>query len=724
MRVRKSLIRDLILKSLLKESSEQAFNRFAKKLRNLSYYSNTAINRAKKQGKSEEFLSHMKFMQDALTQSIQGDFPGSIDIDEIDEIVDNAIIKYQSDPSKSLEKHIIDGAEKTWSANIGASRADKGAADPRARGVVAQSIDRSLKYAWKKEADQPENKEFWDNFEVWHSIGGIVGRGEGFEHEKVLGFLEAFKTSNPNEMSAYGWDGRFNGTDEEKINGGILNIINTAAGWKNHAHVKLEGDITFAANFDLTTQWYQYKEEGKDFEKSGDLSKIMMLVNAADSTSGLITGPEDPLLPRSKSISDYNEIVIKNSKVSAIALPDEFFTPIKALMEGQIGRVNLSYLGRLISNGDYQTANEELIDAADDMYRTSSGDDREIIKILKAMLTSDRSELEKDVADFKISNMTNILKYLEYNIPIYDIRGNSKNDYVLKQAKYFKACLDFIENNPEAKSRKSMTWGEYVKKTFKPDGIKKLQVTLGYLDKKKVVDFIKSEKGREWFEYEQAVQYSGQRGVVPTILPKSKVIINQILNAKNMLKENIPYSNLVRKSTSLPLWLDQLIFIGNIIKRVENNNDPDHPFKKEKEKPKPRPRREREYYPPNPPPVGVGEISLSQRSSSEPIQPPYFMNISWFEPGEGDRSFQDNIYKTSNYEDYQENPEVILSMLNGIHNRGGKVHYFGLYDKQSNSFVQLKTKNDILSIVQNKTKNIAEVKLTRRQIRQLIRKIL
>ena len=142
----------------------------------------------------------LKKLRGKLVAKIQGDFPGTIDINQIDEIIDNAKQLSDSDPiNYPYAETVIKLANSVWSSNVGRARhADAthgghslAAADPKARGVVAKSLDRTLKYAWKKEAEQPENKEFWNNFEVWHAIGGIVGESGGnINHEVAIGFLE------------------------------------------------------------------------------------------------------------------------------------------------------------------------------------------------------------------------------------------------------------------------------------------------------------------------------------------------------------------------------------------------------------------------------------------------------------------------------------------------------------------------------------------------------
>lgn len=709
MKIKKNKLKKVISKSLkddlIFEASEDAYARFVYNMEKLALFSGKSASMNLYKTENPELFKRMKALGQKIVKKIQGDFPGTIDLDSINAIIASAKEEKRKDPGIDYGAKVIEYANDYWFDNIGASRsADSShgghsllAADPKARGVVAKSLDRTLKYAWKEEANQPENQKFWDDFEVWHAIGGIVGERGTIDHKTILGFLEAFKTSNPHEMSAYGWHG-MNGTksDLKKMNLGITQIINSESGWKDKVHVKLNGEITFAANFDITTQWFSYKEDdASDFEKAGDLNKMIQY----GKHGSMITGPKDKLL---SGMDKYNEIVIKDSKVAAIAFPDAFFKEIKDMGEFRVAGMSLLSVARLIKEGNIDQANKEILEATGKtgLYSGSNWYASAVHQLIDAMAAGDKSLITDE--NRIVNVLKYISKYLEYDIEIYHVRGKSKKDVVVNFVNSMKICIDFIENNPALKSRKELNWYEWLRETRNPVMKAGIDSLIKYIKDDTIKKFIMSKEGDDFFYELFSKLKLGSYYFNPREKPQYKKLI---FNPESLLNQKVPYSYM-RKDASMPVKLYQLASLGIAMNKAAQDGIP--PFVSS--------------FP-------TVSANKPMTSGQKIIMPPYFVSVRWKDSPRGEeKSYQDNTQQSfgPGYRSHQNNYKEIFDMLDGIVKKGGEVIYFGIYDKSKKSFIEIKNKNELqkLMVPTIPTRNIAETKLTRSHIRKLLRELI
>tara|TARA_R110001592_G_scaffold135377_1_gene351613 strand:- start:827 stop:2956 length:2130 start_codon:yes stop_codon:yes gene_type:complete len=707
MKISKNKLKKVIAKSLkddlIFEASEDAYARFVYNMEKLALFSEKSASMRLYKTDNPELFKRMKALGQKIIKRIQGDFPGTIDLDSLNNIISSAKEEKRKDPSVDYGAKVIEYANDYWFDNIGASRsADAGhgghsllAADPRARGEVAKTLDRTLKYAWKEEANQPENKKFWDDFEVWHAIGGIVGERGTVNHATILGFLESFKTSNPHEMSAYGWDGTGNTkSDSKKMNLGITQIINSESGWKDKVHVKLDGEITFAANFDITTQWFSYKEDDEsDFEKAGDLNKMIQY----GKHGSMITGPKDKLLG---GMDKYNEIVIKDSKVVAIAFPEAFFKEIKDMGEYRVVDMSLLSVARLIKEGDIDQANKEILEATKKtgLYSGSNWYAGAVHQLIDAMAAGDKSLITDE--NRIINVLKYISKYIEYDIEIYHVNGASKKDIVVNFVNAMKICIDFIENNPALKSRKELNWYEWLSLTRSPVMKEGIDALIKYIKDDTIKNFIMSEEGDDFF-YEQFRKLKlGSYYFNPREKPKYKKLI---FNPKSLLDQKVPY-RYMRKDASMPVNLYQLAALGIAMSKSAQAGIP--PF----------------ISAPSSEPA-----NKPMTNGQKIIMPPYFVSVRWKDSPKGEeKSYQDDVERVFGFRSHQKNHQEIVDMLDGIVNKGGEVIYFGVYDKSKRNFIGVKNKNELqkLMVPVMPTRNIAEIKSARSHIRKLLQELI
>ena len=442
MKITEYKIKRMIKEALLREDSMDAYARFVHNMERLALFSERSAVMKSYKNKNPEMYEKVKALGQKLIKKVQGDFPGKLDVDKINSIIRLAREEKRKNPSISYPETVVEYSKQLWSNNINRDISRAGtftSADPRTRGEFAKSIDRTLKYAWKQEADQPENKRFWDNFEVWHAVGGIVGGGAtGFDHDVLFQFLEAFKTSNPNELSGYGHSGK---SDKKMLNPGINNIIRNTSIWHDNVHVRLDGEITFAANFDITTQWLSLKDEDtEEFEKAGDLTKLLK----DNDLSGMITGPRDIQISGDDS---YNEIVIKDSRATAIVFPQDFFDLIKKIgsLKIKLGNrgFNLFMLGREINKGNHDYVLKYL-KKVDESGEFGSYYRKDTIKLFNAMLTGDVSILNS--GNSVVEEVNIFKKYLDINMPFYDMGGANVTNRTIKAISNLKACVDFVSD--------------------------------------------------------------------------------------------------------------------------------------------------------------------------------------------------------------------------------------------------------------------------------------
>ena len=681
------------------EDSLDAYARFARNMEKLALFSEKSASMIYYKKENPELFKRMKALGQKLVKKIQGDFPGTIDINSMGKIISAAKEAKEKDSSLDYGKKVIDLANDYWFDNIGPSRSAQNnhgggslaSADPKARGSTAKSLDRALKHAWEEEAGQPENKAFWDSFEVWHAIGGIVGERGTVNHQTVLGFLKAFKTSNPHEMSAYGWPGT---SDKEKMNMGVTQIINDASGWKEKVHVRLDGKITFAANFDITSQWFSYKEnDDSDFEKAGDLNKML----GFGKFGSMITGPKDKLL---SGMDKYNEIIIKDSKVSAIALPDSFFEEIKNIGGFKVADTTLLHIASLIKEGDIDQANEEILEASGEtgLYAGGNWYGASVHQLIDAMVSGDKSAITAE--NRIVSVLKYISKYLDYDIEIYHVNGQNKKDIVKNFVNAMKICVDFVENNPALKTRRSLTWYDWVKEKENNLMQTGLATLIKNLKDENIIKFIISEKGTFFFKAQFKKYRLGSYYFEPNKKEKYRKLI---FNYEALLNQSVPHAYM-RKDASIPLHLYQLICMGIAMHKAEEEGI--QPF----------------VIAPVPPAITNQPKSIGKQAI---IMPPYFVSVKWKDSSDGEeKSYQDNTRQAWGYRPHQKSHTEIMEMLDGIVNKGGEVIYFGIYDKSKGNFIEAKNKEALgrllIPTMPKPLKDIAEIKVTRRQLKLLI----
>ena len=478
MKIKEKNIKKLIRNALLKEDSRDAYARFIMNMEKLASFSDHAKNMSSWKESKPELYKKVKALGDKLVKKIQGDYPGEINLKDLSAIISLARKAKKESPEIDYGDKVLELANQLWTKDIGESRAGSqfGSADPKARGDAAKNIDRMLKSAWQKEAYQPENKDFWDKFEVWHSIGGIV-RNDSNELDSVISFLSSFQKRNPDELSAYGWDGTGDQSDNKKINSGIHSIINSEGDWQNKFHVKLDGNVTFAAAYDITTQWLSFKEseDKTDFEKSGDFNKMLI----SGGGEGLITGPDDPLLTdRDK----YNEIVIKNAKAVAIAIPPKISEIIKTIPTQGISRESKFTLKNyvdLMASGEIKKAADLILDwRIDSTSGVSFGASQDppiaVKEIRDSIIFSDPSEISKDNLVIRYKKFCEDLS--SFNINIYDnITGENITNYLFELENVFKLLFT---KNQAIEEKRNMTVGQAILNALSNEGANKTTQSL------------------------------------------------------------------------------------------------------------------------------------------------------------------------------------------------------------------------------------------------------
>ena len=724
MKVSKDYIGKLIKEALLREQSENAYARFVLNMEKLAAFSEKSLAMQRFKETKPDLYERLQTLGRKIVKKIQGDFPGTIDIDTIRSIISQAKKEKRDNPSIDYAARVVQLSNDIWFDNInrGVSRAEGNflTADPRARGEVAKSLDRTLKYAWKQEAMQPENKRFWDNFEVWHSIGGIADRGKDFDHEKILKFLEDFKTSNPHELSAFGYSGK----SGDSLNFGIQEII-SKSGWKNHANVRLEGDITFAANFDITTQWLSLKDEDtSEFEKSADFNKLFR----GDNFDNMITGPKDKLLGGEDT---YNEIVIKDSKVTAIVMPQMFFKTLRDIGSYRFDNASLFYIGRLITDGELEEAHQELLDNLPVLGNVGFGNfyAQDTHNLVYAMISGDKADLKSP--NRVIDQVNYYTRYLDYDIEIYNL-GAKVTERVRKQVELLKACIGFVDNNPAHQTRKDFNWREWTQQR-KPAQVKFIDKYLEYVDPEKrpdTVKFMKSKEGQDYIEtalkFEKMGRYHGL---------DIKEFQEKLFNPKEYILGKAP-PEYASKKKSAPLVLNKLITLGALITKIEGTIPPFTPLAP----PKPVAPEPQLPAPPTPPPgAALPTPPQKKRISDKVIMPPYFITIQWQEsPTARLQTYTDDITGKGGLRPHQDSVSIIKNMLNGIHNRGGSVEYFAIYDPEIKHFVKAANTAELDKLVippvdtappppdpaMTGEKMVSEIKITRKQLRNIARKLL
>jgi len=648
-------------------------------------------------------------------------------------IIEKAKKEKEKNPSLDYGARVIEISNTVWSNNMGDSRSTKegfglAAADPKARGEVTKAIDRTLKYAWKQEKNEPKNKEFWDNFESWHCVGGIAYSAGEISFEDLFTFFDLFKSNNPDELSGYGWDGRKSSSDDKKMNPGVQSVINTTKGWPEKFHVKLSGDVTFAAAFDITTQWLSYKEEDSgDFEKAGDFSKMLN----RGKYGGLITGPDDDLL---SGHDTYNEIVIKDSKLDGISVPNSMINKLEEQI-GDHGGLGFDTIGRVISlsvlydslkNGDIKTAANDLIAIADDRSHYKTGYSAGFTQIKDYLLTGDIKQIKED--NIFIKNKNRLEKFLSYGVPIYENQSGKNITYLLEQ--YVDVVNVCMQPNPILVERRNVTVKEAIARGGTVYGnsndiIKTLERFPSELfQNKPLVKFIFSDEGEK--QIDRYIRSQFKKGIKRNLYNNPFDSYTEI--ATKILSNPKAFLNKKATEVGLPQLLKK--DVPDVIQTcayVIAYYLLDH-YDEYKEIPNFGPIRQQ---PQNP-------FSKKTLKYDFAVQMPYYFYGIWTTGSGKKQSFQD---KSTNEFPHQTDRKYFMDMVAGIVKNGGVWEKFMIWNLDQNKWENVNLSNlsyqEINTVLDSilippvpgsqytPTGQVAEtISINKKQLRNIIRKIL
>lgn len=317
----RKIIRESIRRKILERSSN-VYDRFVDEIKS---FAELASNRKLNQRDYEDFIEKYSLSPDLNP----------------DEIV--AIVKNSETDEQILQK--LQGLYTKITVSNSPNQQFQ-AADPKSRVGSAKIIDKLMKQIWQSEAKN--YPDFWSNFETWHAVGGIVG-GENVDYSVYYNFPNSYMLD---ELSCYGAPGNSSDTLNPLIQEMMLN--NPGLGWATKVHFRIKGDITFAAHYDIVTEWLKLKKENdpNNFKKHANFAKIAL------NSESLIVGPEDKITDKEITGDNYNEIVVQGGFVNGVCCD-------VLLMLG------LSY------NADFETIiNKLLINAStiNDFYKTAGKD--------------------------------------------------------------------------------------------------------------------------------------------------------------------------------------------------------------------------------------------------------------------------------------------------------------------------------------------------------------
>lgn len=317
----RKIIRESIRRKILERSSN-VYDRFVDEIKS---FAELASNRKLNQRDYEDFIEKYNLSPELNP----------------DEIV--AIVKSSETDEQILQK--LQGLYTKITVSNSPNQQFQ-AADPKSRVGSAKIIDKLMKQIWQSEAKN--YTDFWSNFETWHAVGGIVG-GENVDYNVYYNFPNSYMLD---ELSCYGAPG--NSSDELNPLIQEMMLNNPGLGWATKVHFRIKGDITFAAHYDIVTEWLKLKKENdpNNFKKHANFSKIAL------NSESLIVGPEDKITDKETTGDNYNEIVVQGGVVNGVCCD-------VLLMLG------LSY------NADFETIiNKLLIDKStiDNFYKTAGKD--------------------------------------------------------------------------------------------------------------------------------------------------------------------------------------------------------------------------------------------------------------------------------------------------------------------------------------------------------------
>ena len=373
------LIREAVREKLL-EKSQDVYTKF---LDEIKRFAKLASDKSLNKQEYNEFIEKYSL-------------PDDLDPDKIIDIVNNS----------NSDKEIINSLQSLYSditKNASVNQTHQ-AADPASRTGSAKIIDKLMKHIWQSEAKNYTN--FWENFETWHAVGGITDASEGIDYS----IYKNFPAIMLDELSCYGAPG----SSTDKLNTKIQEIMlnNPGLGWDEKVHFRIKGDITFAAHFDIVTEWLKLKKENskENFKKHADFSRIAL------NSESLIVGPEDKITDKTVTGNNYNEIVVQGGSVTGVCCD----------IVNMIGMPGRSVDIEIISKFYFFTKKE--IEA----FNTSSTGDyqKDLMFISTSLKSSDRIPLFRILGDTQlITNLQQFAKLLDHfheSYPFYDIKTGKK----------------------------------------------------------------------------------------------------------------------------------------------------------------------------------------------------------------------------------------------------------------------------------------------------------
>ena len=402
----RKIIRESIRRKILERSSN-VYDRFVDEIKS---FAELASNRNLNQRDYEDFIEKYNLSPDLNP----------------DEIV--AIVKNSETDEQILQKL---QALYTKITDDNSQNQNHKAADPESRVGSAKIIDKFMKKIWQSEAKN--YPDFWSNFETWHAVGGIVG-GENVNYSVYYNFPNSYVLD---ELSCYGAPGN----SSDKLNPLIQEMMlnNPGLGWASKVHFRIKGDITFAAHYDIVTEWLKLKKENDpdNFKKHANFSLIAL------NSESLIVGPEDKIIDPSNTKNNYNEIIVQGGLVTGVCCDV------------------LLMLSLVVDNADFETIiNKRLINkkTIENFYKTAGKDKRKD----KEFAFKYRTTLLREVGFIQnLIKFAKLLSTFHKSYPFYDIKtGKKLTDDIIYVIKENAKILPYLQ---EVLDDKSIFFDEFQK---------------------------------------------------------------------------------------------------------------------------------------------------------------------------------------------------------------------------------------------------------------------
>lgn len=393
-------IRESIRRKILERSSN-VYDRFVDEIKS---FAELASNRNLNQRDYEDFIEKYN-----LSPNLNPD-----------EIV--AIVKNSETDEQILQK--LQGLyTKITVDNSNSPNQQFKAADPESRVGSAKIIDKLMKQIWQSEAKN--YPDFWSNFETWHAVGGIVSE-DNINYDVYYNFPSSYLLD---ELSCYGAPGNSSDTLNPTIQKMMLS--NPGLGWDRKVHFRIKGYITFAAHYDIVTEWLNLKKENdpNNFKKHANFSKIAL------NSESLIVGPEDKIIDPSNTKDNYNEIVVQGGSVTGVCCDV------------------LLMLSLVVDNVDFETIiNKRLINkkTIENFYKTAGKDKRKD----KAFAFKYKHTLLNLVPLMQnLPKFAKLLNTFHKSYPFYDIKtGKKLTDEIVYIIKENAKILPYLQEVSEDES--------------------------------------------------------------------------------------------------------------------------------------------------------------------------------------------------------------------------------------------------------------------------------